>query len=100
MGSLARVTVSRAAVAFRLQPGAAPAAAGTAVGSRGVCRVGRTRRLNLEVLKKNYNILVPKQRQALIKAMEKEMLELAKNLEFERAAVVRDEVKKIQEMEQ
>ncbi len=56
--------------------------------------------LNLEVLKKNYNILIPKQRQALIKAMEKEMLELAKNLEFERAAVVRDEVKKIQEMEQ
>jgi len=56
--------------------------------------------LNLEVLKKGYNILIPKQRQALIKALEKEMLELAKNLEFERAAVVRDEVTKINEMEQ
>jgi excinuclease ABC subunit B len=55
--------------------------------------------LNIEVLKKDYNILIPKQRQALVKALEKEMLELAKNLEFERAAVIRDEVKKIKEME-
>jgi len=55
--------------------------------------------LNIEVMKKDYNILIPKQRQALIKALEKEMLELAKNLEFERAAVIRDEVKKIKEME-
>jgi excinuclease ABC subunit B len=56
--------------------------------------------LNIDVLKQNYNILVPQQRKALIKALEKEMLELAKNLEFERAAVVRDEIKSIEEMAQ
>jgi excinuclease ABC subunit B len=53
---------------------------------------------NVEVLKKSYNILIPKERKKLIRALEQEMLELAKNLEFERAAVVRDEIKKIKEM--
>ncbi len=52
----------------------------------------------IEVLKKSHNILVPKERKRLIKLLEKEMLELAKNLEFERAAVVRDEIRKIREM--
>jgi excinuclease ABC subunit B len=54
--------------------------------------------VNIEVLKKSYNILIPKQRDALIKTLEKEMLELAKNLEFERAAVIRDEIRNIKEM--
>ena len=54
--------------------------------------------INIEVLKQGYNVLVPKQRAALLKALGKEMLELAKDLEFERAAVVRDEIKKIKEM--
>ena len=54
--------------------------------------------VNLEVLKRSYNILIPKQRSALIKALEKEMLELAKDLEFERAAVVRDEINRIKEL--
>ena len=54
--------------------------------------------VNIEVLKKSFNILIPKQRDALIKALEKEMLELAKNLEFERAAVIRDEIRNIREM--
>ena len=53
---------------------------------------------NIEILKKSYNLLIPKQRDALLKALGKEMLELAKNLEFERAALVRDEIKKIEEM--
>ena len=52
----------------------------------------------IEVLKKSHNILVPKERKRLIKLLEKEMLELAKNLEFERAAVVRDEIRRIREM--
>ncbi len=55
--------------------------------------------MNIEVLKQGYNVLVPKQRAALLKALGKEMLELAKDLEFERAAVVRDEIKKIKEMD-
>jgi excinuclease UvrABC helicase subunit UvrB len=33
----------------------------------------------------------------LIKALEQEMFELAKDLEFERAAMVRDEIRKINE---
>ncbi|MGA2639740.1 MAG: excinuclease ABC subunit UvrB [Spirochaetia bacterium] len=53
---------------------------------------------NIEVLTKSYNVLVPKEKRQLIKALEEEMFELAKNLEFERAAVVRDEIRKIKEM--
>jgi excinuclease ABC subunit B len=50
---------------------------------------------SIEVLKKSYNILVPAQRKQLIGALEKEMLEHAKNLEFEQAAALRDEIEKI-----
>ncbi|MCL2277651.1 MAG: excinuclease ABC subunit B [Treponema sp.] len=49
----------------------------------------------IEVLKKSYNILIPAQRKQLIKALENEMLEHAKNLEFEQAAAIRDEIAKI-----
>jgi len=52
----------------------------------------------LEVLKNSYNILVPAQRKALMKALEKEMLEHAKMLEFEQAAVIRDEIQKLKSM--
>jgi excinuclease ABC subunit B len=55
-------------------------------------------KFDLELMERQYNILVPKQRQALIKRLEQEMLELAKNLEFERAAVLRDELKRLKEM--
>jgi excinuclease ABC subunit B len=58
----------------------------------------RTEELNIDVLSRSYNVLVPKEKKALIRALEEEMFELAKNLEFERAAVVRDEIKKIKEM--
>jgi len=50
----------------------------------------------IEVLKKSYNILIPAQRKQLIKALENEMLEHAKNLEFEQAAVIRDEIAALQ----
>jgi excinuclease ABC subunit B len=53
--------------------------------------------VNIEVLTRSYNVLVPKEKKALVKALEQEMFELARNLEFERAAVVRDEIQKIKE---
>jgi len=51
----------------------------------------------VELLKKSYNVLIPAQRKQLIKALENEMLEHAKNLEFEQAAAIRDEIARIQE---
>jgi excinuclease ABC subunit B len=58
----------------------------------------RSEEVNIEVLTRSYNVLVPGEKKQLIKALEGEMFELAKNLEFERAATVRDEIKKIKEM--
>jgi excinuclease ABC subunit B len=52
-------------------------------------------RQTVEQLKQKYNVLVPAQKKALISALEKEMLELAKNLEFENAALIRDEIQKL-----
>jgi excinuclease ABC subunit B len=51
----------------------------------------------IEVLKKSYNVLIPAQRKQLIMALESEMLEHAKNLEFEQAAAIRDEIAKVKE---
>ncbi|MCL2765281.1 MAG: excinuclease ABC subunit B [Treponema sp.] len=51
----------------------------------------------IEVLKKSFNALIPAQRKQLIKALESEMVEYAKNLEFEQAAAVRDEISRIKE---
>ena len=58
----------------------------------------RSEEVNIEVLTRSYNVLVPTEKRQLIRALEQEMFELAKNLEFERAAVVRDEIRKIKEM--
>ncbi len=52
-------------------------------------------RLTIDILKQSYNVLIPSQRNALIRALEKQMLEHAKNLEFEEAAVVRDEIRNL-----
>ena len=46
----------------------------------------------IEVLRRSFNILIPKEKAALIKALEGEMLEMAKNLDFEKAALLRDEI--------
>jgi len=51
----------------------------------------------IDVLKKSYNVLIPAQRKQLIKALENEMLEHAKNLEFEQAAAIRDEITRIKD---
>ncbi|MDR0302844.1 MAG: excinuclease ABC subunit B [Treponema sp.] len=52
----------------------------------------------VETLKKSYNVLIPAQRKQLVKALENEMLEHAKNLEFEQAAAIRDEIARIKEL--
>lgn len=49
----------------------------------------------LETIKSAYNLLVPEQKSALIKRLEREMLEKAKNLEFEAAAILRDEIERM-----
>jgi excinuclease ABC subunit B len=54
--------------------------------------------VSIEVLKKSYNVLVPDQRKKLIAALENEMLEHAKNLEFEQAAAIRDEIEKVKNL--
>lgn len=53
---------------------------------------------NIEIIKAEFNIMVPAQRKKLIKVLEAEMLEHAKNLEFEQAAVIRDEIEQLKEM--
>jgi excinuclease ABC subunit B len=53
---------------------------------------------SIELVKKGYNILVPKERKKLIKHLEGMMLEHAKNLEFEKAALVRDEIEELKKM--
>jgi len=53
----------------------------------------------LETIKGAFNLLVPEQKNALIKRLEKEMLEKARNLEFEAAAILRDEIERIRKGE-
>jgi excinuclease ABC subunit B len=54
--------------------------------------------VTVEALKRSYNVLIPAQRKQLIRALEGEMLEHAKNLEFEQAAAIRDEIARVQEV--
>ena len=55
-------------------------------------------KVSLDIIKGRFNVLISKERKALIKALEKEMFELAKDLEFEKAALVRDEIDKLKNM--
>ncbi|MFP4563673.1 MAG: excinuclease ABC subunit UvrB [Spirochaetia bacterium] len=57
----------------------------------------RSEALNVELIEKSYNVLIPKQKKELLKKLEAMMLEHAKNLEFEEAALIRDEIQRIQE---
>jgi excinuclease ABC subunit B len=50
------------------------------------------------VLKSRYNLLQSSDRKKYIKDLEKEMLEHAKNLEFEQAAILRDEIEAVKAM--
>ena len=54
-------------------------------------------RMSIEMMKKSANLLDPKQKRRLIKALENEMMERAKNMEYEEAAVLRDEVKRLKD---
>ena len=58
----------------------------------------RAETVSIDVLKNSYNVLVPSERKKLIAALEREMNQLAKDLEFEGAAVVRDEISKLSAM--
>ncbi len=49
----------------------------------------------MKIQRSGYNLLVESERKKYMKALEKEMLECAKNLEFERAAQLRDEIELI-----
>ncbi len=55
--------------------------------------IKNTEKINLDIIKQGYNILIPAERKKLIKQLETVMLEHAKNMEFEEAAKVRDEMK-------
>ena len=57
----------------------------------------RAEKLSIDVMKKSTNLLDPKQKKSLIKALENEMLERAKNMEYEEAAVLRDEINRLKE---
>ncbi len=48
-------------------------------------------------MKRSANLLDPKQKKRLIRALENEMLERAKNMEYEEAAVLRDEINHLKE---
>ncbi|HOV14144.1 MAG TPA: helicase-related protein, partial [Spirochaetota bacterium] len=54
-------------------------------------------KFEIELLRKKYNFLEKKDRNEYYKILEKQMLECAKNLEFEKAALIRDEIKKVKE---
>jgi len=50
---------------------------------------------DIKILEAGYNVLDSTQRKKLIKELERQMFEAAKNLEFEKAAVLRDEIENI-----
>jgi excinuclease ABC subunit B len=67
--------------------------------TRHIEEAGNAAAASIDVLRKSFNVLIPAQRKQLIKALENEMLEHAKNLEFEQAAAIRDEIVRIKNNE-
>ncbi|MBR7063826.1 MAG: UvrB/UvrC motif-containing protein, partial [Treponema sp.] len=53
--------------------------------------------VELDVLKKNANLFIPKQRKKLLAMLRNEMAEAADRLEYEKAAVIRDQIRDIEE---
>jgi excinuclease ABC subunit B len=53
----------------------------------------------IELLKKSHNLLVPEQKKSLLRSLESQMLEHAKKLEFEQAALIRDEIDRLRQGE-
>jgi len=88
-------------IAYNKEHGITPATVKKAIAeilTRHVEEADNAAATTVEVLKNSYNVLIPAQRKQLIKALESEMLEHAKKLEFEQAAAMRDEIAKIKEM--
>lgn len=57
----------------------------------------QTESRSIELIKQGYNILVPREKAKLLRHLEQLMLEHAKNLEFEQAALVRDEIEALRD---
>ncbi|GBU28988.1 excinuclease ABC subunit B [Treponema sp. R8-4-B8] len=88
-------------IAYNKKHGITPATVKKAIAeilTRHVEEADNAAATTVEVLKNSYNVLIPAQRKQLIKALESEMLEHAKKLEFEQAASIRDEIVRIKEM--
>ncbi len=51
----------------------------------------------IRIVSSNYNLLVERDRKRYIADLTKQMTELAKNLEFEKAALIRDEIQRIKD---
>jgi len=88
-------------IAYNKEHGITPATVKKAIAeilTRHVEEADNAAATTVEVLKNSYNVLIPAQRKQLIKALESEMLEHAKKLEFEQAAAIRDEITRIKEM--
>jgi excinuclease ABC subunit B len=51
--------------------------------------------IELSALRKGVNLFVPAQRNRLLKALEKQMIEHADRLEYEEAAAIRDEIEDV-----
>ncbi|MDR2942983.1 MAG: excinuclease ABC subunit B [Treponema sp.] len=85
-------------IAYNKKHGITPATVKKAIAeilTRHIEEADETAASTVEVLKKSFNTLIPAQRKQLIKALEGEMLEHAKNLEFEQAAAIRDEIARL-----
>lgn len=52
---------------------------------------------DVKIVRSSYNLLVEKDRKKYVKDLEKRMLEYAENLEFEKAALLRDEIQAIKD---
>jgi excinuclease ABC subunit B len=88
-------------IAYNKERGITPATVKKAIAeilTRHVEEADNAAASTVEVLKNSYNVLIPAQRKQLIKALESEMLEHAKKLEFEQAAAIRDEIVRIKEL--
>jgi excinuclease ABC subunit B len=100
MTAAIRETDRRRAIqqAYNDEHGITPATVQKAVHDLLIRKVEKKRsaeKMTIDVMKKSVNLLDPSQKKKLIKALEKEMLEKAKNMEFEEAAVLRDEIKEL-----
>ena len=88
-------------VAYNEKHGITPATVRKAIADILVRRAEEDRgaaETSIETLRRTHNVLIPDQRRKLIRALEAEMLEHAKKLEFEQAAAMRDEIERVKGM--